>query len=146
MRISKCFIIALLTFVMSLAQAQKPKHFDPERFQRDLEQFIATQACLSPAESAEFFPIYREMRNKQWAYFATERRLRHIDTSDNQACAEAISKRDAGDLELKRIQQTYHEKFMTILPASKVYLIIKAEDNFHRRLFKQSNGTKKKTN
>ena len=30
--------------------------------------------------------------------------------------------------------------------ASKVYLIIKAEDNFHRRLFKQSNGTKKKTN
>ena len=87
MRISKCFIIALLTFVMSLAQAQKPKHFDPERFQRDLEQFIATQACLSPAESAEFFPIYREMRNKQWAYFATERRLRHSATSDNQACA-----------------------------------------------------------
>lgn len=57
MRISKCFIIALLTFVMSLAQAQKPKHFDPERFQRDLEQFIATQACLSPAESAEFSPF-----------------------------------------------------------------------------------------
>ena len=46
-----------MTLVVSLAQAQKPKHFDPERFQRDLEQFIATQACLSPAESAEFFPI-----------------------------------------------------------------------------------------
>ena len=146
MCISNCFIFSLMSLVVSLAYAQKPKNFDPERFQRELEQFIATQACLSPAESAEFFPIYREMRNKQWAYFATERRLRHIDTSDNQACAEAIRKRDAGDLELKRIQQTYHEKFMTILPASKVYLIIKAEYNFHRRLFKQSNGTKKKTN
>ena len=129
-----------MTLVVSLA------HFDPERFQRELEQFIATQACLSPAESAEFFPVYREMRNKQWAYFANERRLRHIDTSDDKACAEAIRKRDAGDLELKRIQQAYHEKFMTILPASKVYLIIKAEDNFHRRLFKQSNGAKKKHN
>ena len=138
MRISKFLIIALMTFVVSLAQAQKPK-------QRELEQFIATQACLSPAESAEFFPVYREMRNKQWAYFANERRLRHIDTSDDKACAEAIRKRDAGDLELKRIQQTYHEKFMTILPASKVYLIIKAEDNFHRRLFKPNNGAKKKT-
>lgn len=83
--------------VVSLAQAQKPKNFDPERFQRELEQFIATQACLSPAESAEFFPVYREMRNKQWAYFANERRLRHIDTSDDKACAEAIRKRDAGD-------------------------------------------------
>ena len=62
MRISKCFIIALMTLVVSLAQAQKPKNFDPERFQRELEQFIATQACLSPAESAEFFPVYREMR------------------------------------------------------------------------------------
>lgn len=91
------------------------------------------------------FPVYREMRNKQWAYFANERRLRHIDTSDDKACAEAIRKRDAGDLELKRIQQTYHEKFMTILPSSKVYLIIKAEDNFHRRLFKPNNGAKKKT-
>ena len=59
MRISKFLIIALMTFVVSLAQAQKPKHFDPERFQRELEQFIATQAWLSPAESAEFFPVYR---------------------------------------------------------------------------------------
>ena len=40
------------------------------------------------------------------------------------------------DIEIKRLQQAYHEKFLHILPASKVYRIIKAEDKFHRQQFR----------
>ena len=31
--------------------------FDPKRFQAELEQFITTNACLTPREAAKFFPV-----------------------------------------------------------------------------------------
>jgi len=40
------------------------------------------------------------------------------------------------ELELKSIQQVYHNKFLNVLSASKVYDVIKAQDRFHRRMFK----------
>lgn len=130
----------LLIFVILLCSisicAQKKHKFDPAKFQADLEHFITVDAGLTPAESAIFFPVYREMRNKQWAYLGEERRLRCIDTSDDKACEEAIRKRDKNDFDMKILQQTYHERFMTLLSPSKVYRILRAEDKFHKRLFK----------
>ena len=38
---------------------------------------------------------------------------------------------------MKKLQQTYHNKFMKILPAGKVMEIIKAEDQFHRNAFRR---------
>lgn len=132
------YIIVLLVLLCSVvAMAQEPKKFDPVQFEADLEQFVATEARLTPTESATFFPLYREMRKKQMAYFGDHRRWRYIDESDDKACAEAIRRLDSNDLEIKRLQQKYHEKFMHILPASKVFRIIKAEEKFHRQQFKR---------
>ena len=126
---------ALLCCMLSLAQ--DGKGFDPARFEADLEQFVATEAALTPQESAAFFPLYREMRRKQFAFFGEDRRLSNVDTSDDKACAKAIRRRDENDLEIKRLQRTYHEKFMRVIPASKVFKVIMAEDRFHRQLFKR---------
>ena len=46
-----------------------PPPFDPARFEAELEQFIVEEACLTPKEASVFFPLYREMRKKQMAYF-----------------------------------------------------------------------------
>ena len=139
------YIIVLLVLLCSVAaMAQEPKKFDPVQFEADLEQFVATEARLTPTESATFFPLYREMRKKQMAYFGYHRRWHIVDESDDKACAEAIRRMDSNDLEIKRLQQLYHEKFLHILPASKVFRIIKAEEKFHRQQFKraQFNGKK----
>lgn len=53
-------------------------------------------------------------------------------------------KRDEYEIEIKEIQRTYHEKFMQILPAQKVYDILNAEDRFHRQMFKMAAGKKRK--
>ena len=46
--------------------AQNPHmRFNPERFEAEMEQFIVVQAGLSPTESAVFFPLYKEMQDKQ---------------------------------------------------------------------------------
>ena len=61
-----------------------------------------------------------------------------IENQDDKECAEAIRNNDANDIELKKCQREYHEKFMKILPASKVFRIIRSEDKFHRRVFRKA--------
>lgn len=135
MTIKKYIFLVIVTLSSILASAQEHKKFDPAKFEADLEQFITTEAALTPKEAENFFPLYREMRNKQFAYMGEERRLRHIDTSDDKACAEAIRRRDANDLDIKKLQQTYHNRFMRVLSPSKVFRVLRAEDKFHRQLF-----------
>lgn len=141
----KRYIMVLVVMLCCVAaSASCPEKFDPARFEADLEQFITTEAALTPGESAAFFPVYREMRKKQMAYLGEARRLHHVDASDDKACAEAIRQSDDNELAIKRLQQTYHEKFMRILSPSKVYRVLRAEDKFHRQMFRKvRNGVKK---
>ena len=133
----KRFVIIIFATLLCATgmTAQKQHHFNPAQFQADLEQFITSEAGLTPKESAAFFPVYREMREKQLAFFGQDRRLRHVDANDDKACAEAIALRDDNDIKMKQLQKIYHQRFMKILPASKVFRIIRAEDKFHRQLF-----------
>ena len=144
MSLRRYIISILLVLCGVLAIAQEPKKFDPAQFEANLEQFVATEARLTPAESAVFFPLYREMRKKQMAYLSAHRRWHYIDEADDKACADAIRRIDNNDIEIKRLQQAYHEKFLHILPASKVYRIIKAEDKFHRQQFKRIHANGKR--
>ena len=136
MQLQRYIIAISAVFFCTFASAQRHKKFDPARFEAELEQFVATEATLTPQESAVFFPLYREMRKKQFAYFGEDRRLCNVDTNDDKACAEVIRRRDENDLEIKRLQQIYHEKFMRVLSPGKVFRILRAEDKFHRQLFK----------
>lgn len=135
----RCLLAMLMVvFVMSAgAQSKKRPPFNPAKFEADLEQFITTEACLTPKESAKFFPVYRQMMKKQRAIFDEMRRYRHINPKDNEACAEAIRKQDEMDIQIKQLQQEYHARFMLILPACKVLGVIKAEEKFHRQMFKK---------
>jgi len=116
--------------------AQKEK-FDPARFQTDLEQFIVITAGLTPRDAAVFFPLYREYRDKQRVLFDQMRRYHHVDTHNDWMCAQAIKKMDELEIEIKKLQKTYHEKFQTVLPPGIVMKVIQAEGRFHRHEFKR---------
>lgn len=130
----KVFLILAiaLTSLTVCAQNNGPRKFSPQQFKADLERFITKEACLTPQEAALFFPLFNEMSKKQRTVFTSMRRIGRYKPADERGCLEAINKRDNLDLELKMIQKEYHDKFLQILPASKVYDIIKAEDKFHR--------------
>lgn len=132
-------LMFLLWACLAGVSAQK-KHnhgFDPKRFDAEMEQFITTEACLTPSQAAKFFPVYRKMMKKMRLIFDESRRMRMIDLTDNEACAKAINRQDELDIELKQLQQEYHVRFMSILPAGKVMQILKAEEKFHRQAFKK---------
>ena len=62
----KLLISSVLMLVMVLGvKAEEQQKFSPEKFQADLEQCITNEAGLTTEEAAKFFPLYREMRQKQ---------------------------------------------------------------------------------
>lgn len=131
-------IVLFLSLLLPIGMMAQPQGgFDPRRFDAEMEQFITTEAGLTPAEASRFFPLFREMQRKQRACFDQMRVYRHVNTNDDKASAEAIRKQDEIDLSIKKIQQQYHNKFMRVLSPGKVLKVIKAEDKFHRQAFKR---------
>ena len=132
------FFLLILLFVVCFADAQNKRNgFTPERFQAELEQYITKKACLTPKEASKFFPLYSEMSRKQRIVHQEIKKLKRIKPASESECKKNINKRDALDIQMKKKQKTYHEKFMEVLPAEKVYDILKAEDRFHRQMFKR---------
>ena len=126
-------LFALNCFVFNVSAQQK---FSPEKYQADLEQFITKEAGLTSKEAEAFFPLLREMQEKQRTIYKQMKAEGKVKPSDEKACKKAIQKRDRMELELKNIQQTYHNKFLAVLPASKVFDVIIAEERFNRRMFR----------
>jgi hypothetical protein len=133
----KLLVFAVLMFVVALgASAEEQQKFSPEKFQADLEQYITTEAGLTNEEAAKFFPLYREMQQKQRVVYNKIHELFKLP-HDEASCKRAIQRRDQLEIELKQIAQTYHNKFLRVIPASKVIGTIVAEDKFHRRAFRK---------
>ena len=118
------------------AKAEEQQKFSPEKFQADLEQFITNEAGLTSEEAAKFFPLYREMQQKQRAVFGKMRQEGRVKPTDDASCKRLVQKRDEVELELKKIQQIYHNKFFTVLSPSKVFDVLRAEEKFHRQAFR----------
>lgn len=135
--------VALLSIVISLA-AQKNEKFSPEKFEQELRVYIEKEAKLTQQESERFFPLYKEMKKKQRGLFKRQKDAEIVKPHTEDSCKKVVQYRDYLEVEQKRIQQNYHNRFLEILPASKVYDIIKAEDKFHRHKLREWGGEKGK--
>lgn len=134
-------LLALFTTASLLTgAAQNKQGFSPEKFDADLAAFVTQKAQLTPQEAAKLIPLMKEMHNKQRALMAkiwqTSRKcLKQSD--DAEACRKALVERDKLNVELKTIEQKYHNKMMRVVPACKVLAAVEAEDHFFRHAMKQ---------
>ena len=69
---------------------------------------------------------------KYMGAFAVIAMLAACSTDDEQGTNTA-----ANEVKIKEIQQTYYQKFLKVLPANKVFRIVKAEKKFHRQLMQR---------
>lgn len=141
MSIKNIYTLLLAAITATAAGAQnKPGKFDACQYQAELEQFIVTEAALSPEEAEAFFPLYREYTAKRHAIFKDKRMQDRFRPATDEQCREAIEYSDQREIEMKELQEQYHRKYMNALPAGKVYDIIKAEEKFHRQSFKDASA------
>lgn len=132
----KILAISLLLMVTLMVSAQDNKRFSPEKFEADLKCYITKEASLTQQEADKVFPIFREMREKQRAIYDKMRRLGMNKPSGDEACKQAILEYDKLNLELRQLDVVYHKKMLKVIPASKVYEVMKAENGFHRQMMK----------
>ena len=116
---------------------EEPKKFDPERYQRELEAFICHEACLTKPEAQKFFPLYREMLQKQRAIYMKKNVFDKAAYSDNKAAEAVILAYDERELAIKKLQQQYHKQFIKVVPATKVLKLIRAEERFNRNMMRK---------
>lgn len=135
-------LLSILFCAMATLAVQAQKHndkcqFSPEEFHAQLEQFITKSAGLTPKEASKFFPLYSEMLKKQRSLHDEQRNYKRIKPVSDSECKRYVEQMDKIDVEMKQIQRRYHTKFMQLLPASKVYDILQAEDKFYKQAFKR---------
>lgn len=130
-------IILILQLLMAVSvSAQNQPKFSPEKFDADLEKFVTEQAKLTQQESDKFFPLFREMHQKQRAVYHKIRQANKQQPTDDKVCEATLKECDKLNIELRQIEQTYHLKMMKAIPAKKVYDAIMAENRFHRRMMR----------
>ncbi len=108
-----CFAVLMMLFTVCDAQEKK---FSPEKFEAELAEYVKKEAKLSDEEAAK--DLGREK------------------PANEEGCAAAIRERDKLEIELKQLEQCYHKKMIQVIPASKLYDCINAENRFHRKMMK----------
>ncbi len=85
-RLISIIIVALaLLGASAQGQQQQPeRRFSPEQFENDMKEYITKEASLTPQEAAKFFPVFKEMNEKQRVLFDRQRRLNNVKPSDEQ--------------------------------------------------------------
>lgn len=133
----KQYIIILFCLLATLGiSAQEKPKFSPEKFEADLEDFITREADLDQQEAAKFFPILKEMHQKQRALYVKMRKTSKEKAADEKTAAESIRLCDKLNIEVRQIEQQYHNKMLKALSAQKVYNAISAENRFHRKMMR----------
>lgn len=150
----RTLVLGLALFVVAGGYAQ-PQHdkknahtnnktMSPHDYQKALIDFIVKEADLNSQEQAIFLPLFKDFGSKKRTLFDKRKNLGSKKPQSEKECREVIQQQDKCDLEIKKIEQQYHNKVLEKIPANKVYDILKAEDRFHRKMLKRWSDTPRK--
>ena len=107
-----------------------------------LEGFISKEAGLTASEGKAFFPLFHEMKEKQRKIqdeiFRLKRNSPACNASDKEF-ANAIQKIKNLEVEKAETEEMYYKKMCKAISARKVFLVMRAEDKFHRRMINNFN-------
>ncbi|MCC8146394.1 MAG: hypothetical protein LIO93_08175, partial [Bacteroidales bacterium] len=116
-----------------------------ERFQKERTEFITKKMQLTEEENKLFWPLCNELQMKK---FEANKVLREEMYKLRKAQRENTKISDADyrkiielgtEIKLKeaQLEKEYYTKFLQIIPAEKVYLYQKAEQEFGRQMMEQ---------
>ena len=77
------------------------------------------------------------MRKEVLKIMEEGRKTRYGRPTNEDEWTKALKTFDANEIKLKKIQQAYHNKMLNVIPASKIMLMIRAEEEFHRESFRR---------
>ena len=139
MTMRKYLCIALMLLVVAVnSHAQHGKRFDYEKFKTEMINFIVAEAELTAAQEQKFRPVCEVMLSQKRTLFKRLRETNKATYTTNEEYKNAIRTIDKLELDMKSLEKTYHNQLLRLLPANKVFLIMRAESKFHRQAFRKA--------
>jgi len=140
----KITLLSAMLLSFMLIQAQ-PAHDFGQREKQIYSQkvaFITNALELTPEESAAFWPLYNEHNEKVKALSTSFRDYIkdlkvNFDAKTEQEAKEAVAFHQEHMQKITELNATYQNKYMTVISAKKVLLLLKAEKDFRRELLKK---------
>lgn len=136
----KKFLMTLLLVAAGLCASAQPNGqkgqplFDPQKFQQMVEESLTKAAGLTADEAKAFFPLYNDMRERQRKMGVQIYELKKNAKGDAKSCTEAIQKINQLKVEMAEVERDTYKRILKVVPAEKVFKVMKAEDDFHRRM------------
>jgi len=141
--LKKIVILAFVAFLsMSvIAQKHRDKHELGEKYQAQKVAYITNALDLTAEESAAFWPVYNEHDQKMHTLKAEMHEYRgnlldNDEVTEEQA-NEAILFIQKHLTDINELEIEYQNKYLEILPAKKVLMLMKAEKDFRRDLLRR---------
>ena len=134
-----CAIVIMVAAMAGMYAQPKGERFSPEQFRVHLEGYISHDAGLTAREGKAFFPLFHEMKEKQHKLQDKIFRLKRNGPASNASDKDfATAVLNIKSLEVKKaeLEEQYYKKMCKAIPARKVYLAMKAEDRFHRKMLR----------
>ena len=139
----KHYNIKIITLLLILSTtgiyAQRPGQ---ERIRTLKIAFITERLGLTPKEAQQFWPVYNahdkalhELRKKERLQFGGQLPFLN-DLSENEA-SQLLSEFKALQKEKHLLEQRLLNDLDNVLPAKKIILLLKAEEDFKKRLLQQ---------
>jgi len=131
--------LCFLLFGTFLMHAQGPGR---ERIKSLKVAFITERVGLTSEEAQQFWPIYNEHEETLEHMRRKERMELHADISRAQDLSTNESEKLLDNLfalqfEKQKAERDFLSKLRTVIPAKKVLLLVKAEEDFKRQMIQQ---------
>lgn len=137
-------ILPLLLLFTCSFYAQEKTDDKKEQIKALKVAFLTTELDLSSQESEKFWPLYNaydnkqfEIRHKKMKTFKGKMHGDALDKISEKDAAILLSQIESTDEELFLLRKKFTKNIRSILPASKILKLKKAEDNFNRKLLQQ---------
>lgn len=121
-------------------QRAKDKKKNPEKFKKDLQDFITKEANLTESEARAFFPVFFEMKEKLRNLEHQNRRaIRNAveNNANDYDCSLVLRGQALSNEKYARIERQYLDRMEIIVGASKLIKVLYADNIFGRRVLKQ---------
>ncbi|MBL0738152.1 sensor of ECF-type sigma factor [Flavobacterium sp. GN10] len=139
-------ILPLLLFLTSFSIFAQSGKIDEkrEKIKAFKVSFLTTELELTSTEAEKFWPIYNAYDDKQYElkYLKMKTYLRQLkdenlkNLTDKEATT-LLSQIESTDKEIYQLREKYMNSLKKVLPAKKILLLKKSEDDFNRKLLQQ---------
>lgn len=134
------FALMLVCCATSIILAQPKRRFSPEEYAKKQQTFITEFAKLMPQEADAFFPLYFEFQQNKWKINKEARKKikweKGVEPTEEE-WKEFVNAKAEAKIKIAKLEKSYIEKYLQILPARKILDIQRAEDAFQKDIIKK---------